>query len=112
PHAFFYSEGRLINLDAMLGGRDSVPEAINAAGQGVGNRSYGYPVTNAAFLYSAGQMFDLQDDLPPPDFYWIPYVKDINDAGQILFDGHRGAGEEERVHSFLLTPITTKPSVR
>jgi probable HAF family extracellular repeat protein len=88
-HAFLYGSGHMIDLG--LG----IANDINNLGQVVG---YG---VGGAFLYSNGQMLNLNSlvDLPGFDIF---EVNGINDAGQIIAYGQMTDGSFDAI---LLTPV-------
>ncbi|MCL2639470.1 MAG: PEP-CTERM sorting domain-containing protein [Phycisphaerales bacterium] len=107
-HAFLYDNGAMIDL-GELGGGYSVGLAINNLGQVVGWSNL-TPLEEydlapdiydmRAFLYTDGQMIDLNSLIDPASGWILQTAFGINDAGQIvgngLFDG--------QYHAFLLTP--------
>lgn len=97
-HAFVWIAGVMKDL-GTLGGPDSSAAAINSAGLIVGTSD---TVTGAAhaFVYSGGQMIDLNSRIRP-DLGWVlveAYA--INDYGQIVGVGTIGGSS----HAFLLDP--------
>jgi probable HAF family extracellular repeat protein len=88
-----------------LGGSGSVAYGINNNGQVVGqsDMSIGSP---HAFLYSGGQMMDLNTLLPANSGWVLLDARAINDAGQIVGGG---SFQDGRPRAFLLTP-TPEPA--
>jgi probable HAF family extracellular repeat protein len=104
-HVFRYSNGTMVNLGG-LGGPYSVPYGINTAGQVVGSTRDAQNY-DRAFLYSKGQMMDLNALLPSGTGFTLTVASGINDKGQIIASGSNG-------HGYLLTPdglsATPEPS--
>jgi probable HAF family extracellular repeat protein len=99
-HAFV-TDGTTMTDLGTLGGNGSVALGINTAGQIVGESTIapGDPYPDA-FLYTNGQMIDL-NSLLPADSGWTLYnANAINDKGQIV---GVGAGPNGLSHAFLLT---------
>jgi probable HAF family extracellular repeat protein len=94
-HAFRYSNGTMVNLGG-LGGTWSAALGINTAGQVVG-WSTTAGGSNHAFLYTGGQMVDLNTLLHPGSGFTLTSASGINDKGQIAAQGSNG-------HGYLLTP--------
>jgi probable HAF family extracellular repeat protein len=88
-----------------LGGAYSSAHGMNNAGQVVGdsNTSAGY---TRAFLYSDGQMVDLNSLIPSDSGWTLQSAEAINNRGQIAGYGtHNGEGQR----AFLLTPDKKYP---
>lgn len=103
-HASLWNSPTALDLGS-LGAEASRAHAINNLGQVVG---YIWDEGNyRAFVYSDGQMHDL-NNLIPADSGWSLYeAYDINDHGQIV-----GYGSfEGQAHAFLLTPIPEPASL-
>jgi probable HAF family extracellular repeat protein len=99
-HAFEWSNGVILDL-GTLGGVNSTARGVNNTGQIVGDSEL---VANSssrhAFVYSAGQMLDLNTRLVNPLLWQLQSAVGINDLGQIA-----GTGTLAGVsHAFLLTP--------
>jgi probable HAF family extracellular repeat protein len=89
--AFLYSDGVMTGLGFLPGSSSSSAYAINDKGQIVGNSG-----PNGGFLYSNGQMYDLNSLLVnSPESVW---AAGINDSGQII-GGFSSA-------AYLLTPVS------
>lgn len=99
-HPVIYSGGTTTDVPT-LGGAFSSGAALNNIGQVVG---YGdTPNAFHGFLYSGGQLIDI-NTLLPPNSGWssLDFANDINDAGQIVgVGGHNG-----QARAFLLDPNT------
>lgn len=82
-----------------LGGRYSGGKSINNAGQIVGYSSF-MTVNNTvhAFLYSNGQMQDLNNLIDPALHLTLDAANAINDSGQIV-------AESDGNRAYLLTPV-------
>lgn len=104
--AFLYANGVMINLGTM-GGIASFGYGINAAGQAVGSvlvgTDYRDRAIHNAFLYSDGEMIDLNTLIDPSSGWTLSVASDINDLGQIVGWGYGPNGG--RYHAFLLTPV-------
>ncbi len=86
-----------MDLGTLSGGPDSQGLAINNAGQVVGVSQRGGGATVHAFLYSSGQMMDLNDLINPTLGISLSRATAINDSGQIVANGGGRA--------YLLTPV-------
>ena len=98
-HAFLYSNGRMHDL-GTLGGGFSKANNVNNRGQivGVSTITGFFPVY--AFLYTEGQLLDLNDLLIPNSGWILDAATGINETGQICGNGrHNGQNR-----AFLLTP--------
>ena len=91
--AFLYSDGIMTGLGFLPGSNSSQATAINTQGQVVG-------ASNDAFLYSAGQMVDLNSLAVAPSGETLAQADGINDSGQIIANSV-GQGAS----TFLLTPV-------
>lgn len=102
--AFLWSDGQMTDL-STLGIGPSVAHAINNLGQVVGTLGQLADMPDqggGGFLYSNGQMTNL-DDLIDPALGWrVAFASGINDSGQIVGWGTHN-GREKR--GFLMTPI-------
>jgi probable HAF family extracellular repeat protein len=91
-------------LGNSIFGNSSYGGTINDAGQVVGDfdlygtRSFFHP-----FLYSNGQMVDLNNLIDPALGITLTGASDINNYGQIVANGEEGTSPG--VHAFLLTPV-------
>ena len=81
-----------------LGG-DSFGEGINKAGQVTGYFFTPNGTAIHAFLYSNGQMMDLNDLIDPALHITLDDARAINDNGQIV------ASNGSNGHDYLLTPV-------
>lgn len=101
---FVWQAGKFTNLQAPTG-YSSDAFGINNGGQVVGsfstgaNDKRGYDITRA-FLWQNGRMTDLNTLLPARSGWVFTEADAINDRGQIVCAGNKGA--------CLLTPITIK----
>jgi len=85
-----------------IGPLDSYATAINDAGQVVGFMpSSGGPTRDHAFIYSDGELTDLNDLIPPGSGLTLASASAINNAGQIVGTAYSGGAVP---HAFLLTP--------
>ncbi|MBA4292703.1 hypothetical protein C0431_06990 [bacterium] len=78
--AFLYSNGVMNGL-GTLSGTWSKAYDVNSSGQVIGQ--YGDSQFGSAFLYSNGQMYDLNDLIVEGLDWQVAAVRGINDAGQI-----------------------------
>ena len=60
-----------------------------------------------AFLYSNGQMYDLNDGIDPALKRTLGSAYGINDHGQIVANGFNGSSN----HAYLLTPVPEPSTV-
>ena len=90
--AFLYSNGQRIDLGPGVG------VAVNDAGQVVGD-AHGSPTDEvpSAFLYTNGQMYNLNNLIDPSLHLFLEQATAIDDQGQIVANGLGGA--------YLLTPV-------
>jgi probable HAF family extracellular repeat protein len=98
-HAFLY-DGVMHDL-GTLGGSTSLALGINASGQVVGMSDTTGNASLHAFLWDNGQMFDLNDLIPPTPGVRLIDATGINDAGQIVVHGSYNFFDA----TFLLTPV-------
>jgi probable HAF family extracellular repeat protein len=107
-HAFLYSNGTMQDLGTLpSSGNYGATEgnAINASGQIVGEAySYAGQAPQLPFLYTNGQMFDLNSLLSPSQasIYKLSVATAINDSGQIVVNGYNSLTSHNT--AFLLTP--------
>jgi probable HAF family extracellular repeat protein len=99
--AYLWSNGTATNLGSLAGG-DTEAQAINDLGQVVGQS---YLPTNGsyhAFLYSGGQLRDLNNLIPTGTGWTLSEATGINGARQIVCNGYNADGY---ANAFLLSPI-------
>ncbi|OLE51658.1 MAG: hypothetical protein AUG51_21765, partial [Acidobacteria bacterium 13_1_20CM_3_53_8] len=109
-HAFLWTAGFKQDLGVLPGTTYSFGYGINEYGQVVGDLN----TTNEgahAFIYTGGQLFDLNSLIPPNSGWRLQTAYDINDTGQIVGRGLFNDGSGAEVHAFLLTPTTAQPLV-
>ncbi|HEY9847118.1 MAG TPA: DUF3466 family protein [Candidatus Caenarcaniphilales bacterium] len=105
-HAFLYTEGKLQDLGTLKGDTSSFAYGINNQGDVVGssNTSSLTGGTSRAFLYSQGQMYDLNHLVKKQGEVELTEATSINDQGEIgavgLLNGQQ--------HAFLITPMSKK----
>lgn len=102
-HAFLFSDGLMHDI-GTLGGLTSEAWGINASGQVVGQSYPKSGAGNHAFLYTSGQMRDLNDLIAASLRYTLNVATGINDKGQIVCNGINSLGQQ---HGFLLTPLSS-----
>jgi probable HAF family extracellular repeat protein len=102
-HAFLSGPGggALQDLGTLPGGFDSSGQAVNASGQVAGYAETASG-TSHAFLYSGGQMLDLNSLIAPGSGFTLESAQGISDTGYIT---GTGVGSDGRAHAFLLTPV-------
>jgi uncharacterized protein (TIGR03437 family) len=118
-HAVQWDNGSVTDLGTLPGFPNSLGTGINASGSIVGFSSTGPPDATLqlaalvdppsskyhAFIYTGGQMYDLNNQLVGGSGWLLSFATQINDAGQIvgtgLFSGSNGTTVQ---HAFLLTP--------
>jgi probable HAF family extracellular repeat protein len=100
-HAFLYSDGVMSDLGTLAGSTSPTPYSINNLGEVVGYADFrnGY----RAFLYSGGNLYNLNDLIDPSLGVTIAQAQGINDSGQIATWGWVG-GSASQIHAYLLTP--------
>jgi probable HAF family extracellular repeat protein len=105
-HAFLSGPGGGPLQDlGTLGGTSSSATAVNDSGQVVGY-SLIASVAVHAFLYSGGQMLDLNSLVAPGSGFTLVQANGISDTGYIT--GY-GTAPDGQTHAFLLTPVTAVP---
>lgn len=98
-HAVIDSAGTTITL-GTLGGNFAQATGFNNHGQVVGLADVSFNFHG--FLFTGGEMLDVNTLLPAGSGWTIAFANDINDAGQIVGLGvHNGQS-----HAYLLTPNT------
>jgi probable HAF family extracellular repeat protein len=80
-HAFLWRDGTMLDL-----GVEGYAQAVNDAGQIVGNAFAPAPFPYHPFLWDNGTLYDLNDLLAGTG-YFLTDVGDINNAGQIVATG-------------------------
>jgi probable HAF family extracellular repeat protein len=98
--AFVYQDGQLHQLGDIGAANVTWASALNDAGEVVGYAG------SRAFLYSGGQMEDLDSLIDPALHLNLTAAVDINNLGQILADSG-GIGRPDEY--YLLTPIDGRP---
>jgi probable HAF family extracellular repeat protein len=105
-HAFLsgLDGGPLKDLGALPGAIGSFGYGVNDSGQVVGYSNFlgDGSITQRAFLYSGGQMLDLNDLIAPGSGFTLQYAYGISDTGYIAGIGTAPDGFQ---HPFLLTPV-------
>ena len=99
-HAFLYDDTTMKDL-GTLGGSHSLAWGINNNGQVVGSSYITGDFVMHAFLYTGGNMIDLNTLLPASSGWVLGDGLGINDVGQIVGRGRINGN----AHAFLLTPI-------
>ena len=98
--AFIWDDGEAVSLPAIPAGVTSLGFAINDDGQVVGYGLIEVPeLTTHGFIWSDGQMTDLNDLISPPFQVYRAWA--INNSGQITGQGGVGTG----TMAVLLTPV-------
>jgi probable HAF family extracellular repeat protein len=90
-----------------LGGVQSEARGINDAGEVVGGSYIAAGGPDHAFLYTGGQMLDLNSLISTNSGWTLFYASGINDAGQIVGQGLNSSGTFD---AYLLTPIPECPA--
>jgi probable HAF family extracellular repeat protein len=86
---------------------DNIALAINNHGQIVGHaQCIASGGSLAAFLWQDGEMYNLNDLIPPGSGWDLIKATDINDAGQIVGFGTAAPGSSY-LRAFLLVPVAT-----
>lgn len=98
--------GVLSGQPGIIQGPITEAHAINASDQIVGlaasEPTFFVAAQKSAFLYSAGQLYDLNSLIASGSGFVLQDGVGINDIGQILVNGVDSASQP---HSFLLTPV-------
>ena len=103
-HPYFYN-GSFVDL-GTLGGNYGYGFGINYNGDIVGH-SQTVDGDDHAFIYSNGEMKDLNDILLDNLGWTLTQANGINDGGQIVGYGINPSGQQ---HAFLLNPVSTESS--
>ncbi len=104
-HAMLFSDGTTSDL-GTLGGTFSSAYGINDPGEIVGFADT--PTGRDAFLYSDGNMYDLNNLVDSSGTGWnLSWAHAINDSGWIVTDGIF----DGNTHTILLTPIPEPSSL-
>jgi len=98
----------LKDLGTLPGGNFSQGFGVNASGQVVGDSLTASGATHA-FLYSGGQMLDLNSLIAPGSGFTLEIAYGISDTGYITGQGF-ATGSSDR-HAFLLTPVPEPSSL-
>ena len=85
-----------------LGGTSSYGFGVNDAGQVVGSLYNSLTGGGHAFLYSGGQMLDLNSLIAPSSGFALQWATGISDTGSITDFGTTSNGQ---THAFLLTHV-------
>ncbi len=106
-HAFLYSNGLMNDLGVPPGELESDAGAINASGQIVGDawnslKAYESP---EAFLWSDGDMVNLNTLIRRSSGFVLQTATGINDLGQICGSGGSGTNSGWQSTAFLLSPL-------
>ncbi len=101
-HPFLYANGVMTDLGALGDAYHTRATGINAGGQIVGTsmKDCCDNVTTDSFLYSGGQMVNLNSLLPATSGWTQLGANAINDAGQIVGSGTING----QTHAFLMSP--------
>jgi probable HAF family extracellular repeat protein len=94
--------GPLQDLGTLPGFVTSVGRAVNDSGQVVGYAANDIVNPDLAFLYSGGQMLDLNSLIAPGSGFTLVQANGISDTGYITGYGLTSDGSQ---HAFLLTPV-------
>jgi uncharacterized protein (TIGR03437 family) len=119
-HGVLFNNGAVTDLGVLSGDASSMAMGINNAGSVVGFSSnqppsfalqltglFGSPASKyRAFLYSAGKIYNLTDQLVNGAGWQHSFATQINNAGQIVGTGLINGAQ----HAFLLTPVQS-PSI-
>jgi probable HAF family extracellular repeat protein len=92
----------LKDLGTLPNDTDSRGNAVNASGQVVGDSNTAGDTASHAFLYSDGQMLDLNDLIAPDSGFTLAVAQGISDNGYITGGGVTSDGLS---HAFLLVPV-------
>jgi len=102
-HAFLSGPGGGALKDlGTLGGTSSYGFGVNDAGQVVGSLYNSLTGGGHAFLYSGGQMLDLNSLIAPGSGFALQWATGISDTGYITGFGTTSNGQ---THAFLLTHV-------
>jgi len=111
-HAFLSGPngtGPLLDL-GTLGGTFSSARAVNDAGQVVGYAAVGpgdpFSAPQHAFLFTDGQLYDLNNLIPPGSDFTLNQALGISNTDFITGYGATSSGQQ---HAFLLAPTTPVP---
>lgn len=101
-HAYVFSGGVMTDLGALGGAYNSAAFAINSSGTIVGYS--GSPSGNHGFIYSSGQMLDLNTLTSVPTGWVIDNAYDINDSGQIVGTIYNASLSQTRAYVLTAVP--------
>jgi len=105
--AFLIDSRGLHDLGTLPNGTEAVAKAINLKRQIVGSAGTTPPRTGQkthGFLWSDGQLRDLNSLIPDAQNWSLESADGINDAGQIIGSGFHFDGKQWVTTSFLMTP--------
>ena len=101
-HAFYWSEGQMIDLGVLPGYERSVAYDINDASSIVGYCDHSLQLPPTGFLWQDGEMTDVNDLLPSGSGLVLSSARGINNDGQIVAAGRDAGGDFVAV---LLSPM-------
>ncbi len=96
----YQANGAQVDLSKLAGGLGADGYAINDRSQVVGSVYSGAPSPDHAFIYTNGQVLDLNSLIPPGSGWHLDEAFGINNAGQIVGQGTIDGNQR----AFLLTP--------
>ncbi len=99
-HAFLYEDGVMRDLGSLM--VNSYARSINEHGVVVGEMTDASQLNDRAFVYTAGQLHDLNDLAALPAGWTLREAEEVNDLGQIVGWGTNAQGRQA---AFLLTPV-------
>jgi probable HAF family extracellular repeat protein len=113
PRASWYSGGQIQDLGTLPDGGGSFAWGVNDSGRVVGVSEDREGWGRHAFVYSNGQMQDLNDQIPADSGWHLLEARAINTSGQIVGTGVELNGDEFQTRAFLATPVpdTVKPQI-
>ncbi len=96
----YHSDGTSTDLSKIASGSGAMGRALNDRDQVVGIVYSSNSIPDHAFMYSSGQIFDLNSLIPQGSGWQLTQAFGINNAGQIVGQGMIDGAQ----HAFLLTP--------
>jgi probable HAF family extracellular repeat protein len=108
-HAFLWTNGIMVDLGVLPGTSESSAFDINGLGQVVGTSRDTEGAASSAFLWTDGEMFNLNQLTADLGGWQLLRAFAINDLGWIV--GQAAAPDRSEFHAFLLMPVPEPAAV-